>query len=114
MAGIREVNVPELFRLWNSEMTNTELCEHFQITGGSLWSLRKKYALPQRPKVANRDTQRRPEDPTPEEIAERAAECRAKRTKEEKARMEKLGRTEWDIPAFAYNVRNASFSEMAR
>lgn len=112
MAGIREVDVQELFRLWHSPMTNTELCEHFQITGGSLWSLRVKYALPIRPRVCNRDTQRRPDDPTPEEIAERAAECRARRTKEEKKRMEKMGRTDWELPAFAFNGRDCSFSKM--
>lgn len=101
MASIRGINVPELFRLWNSDMTNTELCEHFQITGGSLWSLRKKYGLPQRPRVTHRDTLRRPEDPTPEEIVERAAEMRARRSAEEKKRMEKAGRTRWEMPLYS-------------
>lgn len=114
MAGTREVNVQELFRLWHSEMTNTELCEHFQITGGSLWSLRKKHGLPIRPRVTNRDTLRRPDDPTPEEIVERAAECRARRTKEEKRRMEKMGRTEWEMPAYAFNGRDMAFTRMSQ
>jgi len=113
MARMRDVDVAELFRLWNTDMTNTELCEHFQITGGSLWSLRKKYALPIRPKVTRRDTLRRPEDPTPEEIAERAAECRAKRCKEEKARNEKIGRTDWEMPAFVFNGRDMAFTRMS-
>ena len=112
MAGIREVDVQELFRLWHSPMTNTELCEHFRVTGGSLWSLRKKYGLPIRPRVANRDTGRRPEDPTQEEIAERAAECRARRKKEDRARTEKVGRVDWQMPSYSLNVRTLSFSEM--
>jgi hypothetical protein len=109
---MRDVDVQELFLLWNSEMTNTELCEHFQITGGSLWSLRVKHKLPIRPRVVHRDTQRRPKDPTPEEIAERAAEQRARRCKEEQARMEKMGRTEWEMPAYAFNSRDFSYTRM--
>ena len=111
MAGIREVDVQELFRLWHSPLTNTELCEHFRVTGGSLWSLRKKYGLPIRPRVANRDTGRRPEDPTQKQIAERAAECRARRKKEDRARTEKVGCVDWQMPSYAFNVRNFSFSE---
>lgn len=110
MASIRDIDVAELFRLWASDMTNTELCRHFGINGGSLWSLRKKYALPVRPRVQVRDTTRRPDDPTPQEIAERAAWCREQRTAQEKARNDRAGRIRWTPPAYAYNGRDCSFT----
>lgn len=112
MASIRDINVQELFRLWHSPMTNTELCRHFEINGGSLWSLRKKYGLPPRPRVEVRDTLRRPDDPTPEEIAERAAECRAKRSRQERERNERAGRVRWVLPSYAFNGRDCSFASV--
>lgn len=112
MASIRDIDVQELFRLWHSPMTNAELCKHFEINGGSLWSLRKKYALPARPHAVVRDTLRRPDDPTPEEIAQRAAECRAKRSAQEKARNARAGRVRWELPAYAYNGRDCSFASV--
>lgn len=108
-----EINVPELFRLWNSTASNTEICLHFGITTGSLWSLRKRYGLPVRPRAAHDDCQRRPDDPTPEEIAERAAECRARRSAQEQARMSRAGRVGWEMPAYTYDGRDCAFIGVA-
>lgn len=113
MAGIRDVDVPELFRLWNTSMTNIELCEHFQIAVGSLWSLRRRHGLPQRPRSARTDTHRRPSDPTPEQIAERAAWCRARRSSQDNARSEQAGRVGWELPAYAFDGRECSFKRVA-
>lgn len=113
MAGpTKKFDEKEFARLWESELTLAEICEQLGITGGSLWALQKKHGLPARGRP--RDTQRRPDDPTPEQIAERAAECRAKRSKEERARMEKIDRVDYEIPAFAFNGRDASFSRISR
>lgn len=110
MPAARPVDVAELFRLWHSDLTNTELCERLGLTGGSLWSLRKKYGLPIRKRVENPDRQRRPDDPTPEEIAERAAECRARRSKDERERMERSGRQEWRLPSYAFDSSGRAFA----
>lgn len=110
MAGSRDVNLAELFRLWHTPMKNVELCKHFGITSGSLWALRKKHGLPIRPRESRDDTNRRSDDPTPEEIAERAAWCRSQRTVQERARMERDGRVGWEMPAYSFNGRDCSFS----
>ena len=111
MAGAsKKIDEKKFVRMWHSEATLAEICETLGITGGSLWFLQKKHGLPARGRP--RDTQRRPDDPTPEQIEQRAAECRAKRTKEERARNERIGRIDYAIPAFAYNSRNGSFREM--
>jgi hypothetical protein len=111
MAGAsRQIDEKEFVRLWFSESSLAEICETLGITGGSLWHLQNKHGLPARGRP--RDTQRRPDDPTPEEIEERAAECRKKRTKEEQARNAQIGRVAYEIPAFAFNGRDASFRRM--
>ena len=112
MAGIREVDVNELLRLWNSDMSNTELCLHFGLTGGSLWSIRKKYGLPIRQRVESPDRTRRPDDPTPEELEERAACCRARRASDQQDRDANAGRQAWTLPSYAFNGRDCSFSPM--
>jgi len=111
MAGAaRRIDEKEFVRLWFSDASLAEICETLGITGGSLWHLQNKHRLPARGRP--RDTQRRPDDPTPEEIEQRAAECREKRTKEEQARNERIGRIDYAIPAFAYHCRSGSFREM--
>lgn len=105
------VNVPELFRLYHDfTIPTTELCRMLGISNGSLHRLRVQYGLPLRPK---RPANIRHEDPTPEEIAERAAWCRARRSAEEKARSERAGRVRWEMPAYAFNGRDCSFSAMS-
>lgn len=113
MKGVREVDLEELFRQWGSPMTNVQLSKHLGITGGTLSYLGKKHGLPQRPRVTTRDTQRRPADPTQEEIEERAAECREMRTKEEKERLERAGRVDYSLPSYAFSRTDYAFKEIA-
>ncbi len=110
MAGAaKKIDEKEFVRLWFSDASLAEVCETLGITGGSLWHLQNKHALPVRGRP--RDTTRRPDDPTPEQIKERAAECRKKRSKEERARNEQTGRVAYEIPAFAYHCHSGSFRE---
>lgn len=51
----------------------------------------------------------RPADPTPEEIEERAAWCRAQRNIHEQGRDERAGRVEWRLPHYAYDGRDCAF-----
>ena len=106
------MDVKELFRAWHSSMSNSELCRHLRVTSGTLWSLGKKYGLPHRGTLpGGKRTQQ--VDPTPEEIAERAAECRARRPVEEQARDEAAGRCRWEMPCYAFSRRDLAFSEAA-
>ncbi len=81
----RKVNVPELFRLWASDMSDDELCISLRIVRATMSKLASRYGLPPR-YHAKGDPQRRPDDPTPEEIAERAAIERSRWTPEEEQR----------------------------
>jgi hypothetical protein len=81
----RIVNVPMLFRLWNSDMTDDELCIELRIVRATMGRLARQYGLKAR-HWAKADPHRRPDDPTPEEIEERAALERSRWTPEEERR----------------------------
>jgi hypothetical protein len=76
------VSTPELFRLWNSDLTRLEVCEKLGISIKQLYTLARKYSLPKKSNVYVCDDG--PESPTAEEIKMRAAEIRKKWTPEEK------------------------------
>lgn len=103
---------PELFRLWHSELTNEELCRKLQVARSTLDSLRMRYGLPRR-----RWERKSPQDyiennPTPDEIAARAAEIRAGWPEgEEERRMVGDRSMQWRMPSYAFNRREHSFSE---
>jgi len=66
----------EFRRLWcESEMDRTQLAIHFRCSVSSIDHLRAKLDLPKKKRCRFRPEQVVP-DPTPEEIAERARECR--------------------------------------
>ena len=68
----RQVDVPTLFRLWTQGVAREVICREFNISGSQLSVLKTRYKLPNRPKrPASLNA-----DPTPEQIAERARECR--------------------------------------
>lgn len=68
----RQVDVPKLFRLWTQGVAREVICREFNISGSHLSVLKTRYKLPDRPK---RPASLAP-DPTQDEIAERAKECR--------------------------------------
>ena len=68
----RTIDVPTLFALWASDMDTDEIARHFQCSVSTLHLLSKRHALPKR----RRKEVQLVGDPTPEQIAERARECR--------------------------------------
>jgi DNA-binding CsgD family transcriptional regulator len=67
-----DVDVPKLFALWATQATLPEIAEELGCKLTSLWTLKRRHKLP--PK-------RRPDgssisDPTPQQIEERARNCR--------------------------------------
>lgn len=107
-----DVDVSLLFRLWNSTMRNDELCEALGISRGVLWSLRDRYKLPVRAKAcrAPAGTESHQPDPTPEEIAERAAMVRRSWSASEEERRRCHGPSRYRLPAFAFDGRDTSFN----
>jgi DNA-binding CsgD family transcriptional regulator len=70
-----DVDVPKLFMLWHTQATLNEIAQQLGCKVTTLWTLKKRHKLP--PK-------RRPDgssisDPTPQQIEERARECREMR-----------------------------------
>jgi uncharacterized protein YjcR len=68
----REIDVAKLFKLWHSEMETPDIAVALGVSISTLWSLRQRHGLPKRPRAAVTLVA----DPTPEEIAKRAKECR--------------------------------------
>lgn len=68
----RTIDVPTLFALWASDMGTDEIARHFKCSVSTLHLLSKRHALPKR----RRKEVQLVSDPTPEQIAERARECR--------------------------------------
>lgn len=73
----------ELFRLWNdSTLTRAEIAYALGVTAGQLTRLASRHGLGKRgPQYRAFEVA----DPTPEEIEERAAECRAKHMEQRRA-----------------------------
>jgi DNA-binding CsgD family transcriptional regulator len=70
-----DVDVPKLFALWATQATLPEIAEQLGCKLTSLWTLKRRHKLP--PK--RRPDGSSPNDPTPQEIEERAMECRKMR-----------------------------------
>jgi len=81
---IVDFDVPTLFRLWAAGLPEREISEALGIRVGSFYIVKNRYKLPERPRAL--PVASACDDPTPEEIAERAAEQRAKWNPEEEAR----------------------------
>ena len=103
----RKVNVPLLFRLWFSQISDDDLCIELRIVRATMGRLAKQYALP--PRLHSKgDPQRRLDDPTEKEIAERAAVERSRWTPEEEKRRA-VGRRAVEVAAYAYDGRQGVF-----
>jgi transposase len=68
----RDIDVPVLHTLWASELEMPEIAVRLGCSVSTLYLLRDRYKLPPRPRA--RVTLLK--DPTPQEIEERARECR--------------------------------------
>ena len=70
----RQVDVPMLFELWaDMTLTRVEVARKLGVTEGNLTRLAERYGLGPRGRQHRAFSM---DDPTPEEIAERARECR--------------------------------------
>ena len=104
-----KIDVPKLFRLWHSPLTNEAICAELGCVSSTLSKLGKVYGLPPRTHIRGQFNHK--DDPTIEQIIERAAAIRATwSVEEEKKRRvgEHQGRVE--IRNFVYSETNRSFS----
>jgi len=80
----KHVDVAKLFRMWHSEIETPGIAVELGVSVSTLVALRKKYALPKRPRRAVKLVP----DPTPEEIVKRAKECRERHYAERRGETE--------------------------
>lgn len=93
-------SVPELFRLWADEsLTRAEVARLLGVTAGQLAKLASRHGLGFR---GRRQRAFSMDDPTPEQIAERAAECRAKHMAQRRA--EDVGSTQSKASKWRRNI----------
>lgn len=111
MGGTRlTIDVPKLFELWASGASQYEISQTLGIRPGTFWQVRNRYALPKRKPARPVSASKEP-DPTPEEIAERAAAVRASWSEEE-AERRAVGRLRGSvgIRSYSFDRRAMAFS----
>lgn len=69
------INLAELHRLWMEDTHVDDIAKHFGVTKHVVYTIQRKYKLPPRGRVCRDHV----EDPTPEQIEERAREIRLRR-----------------------------------
>jgi hypothetical protein len=110
MAPKQKVSIPELFKLWHTNVTSKVICEQLGISDSYLRRLIKLHGLPRRPRA---DTSKsRLIDPTPEELEQRMQEVRAGWSeKEAEAKYCGAKKRNWEIPTFHYDMRTGAFHD---
>lgn len=81
----RQIDVALLFELWHSEIETADIAVRIGVSQCTLNKLRKRYGLPKRKRVAVPLVS----DPTPEEIEQRARECRERHYAERRGETDK-------------------------
>jgi len=99
------VNILELMRLWQTTHTRDEIQNKLGVDRKKLQRLIKKHKLPKRPRLNDRADhgERKPDEPTEEEIAQKTAEIRSKWTDQDYVRraVHKTS-SEWSAPICSY------------
>lgn len=115
---------PELVLLnvltfWHTKLTVKEVAKRLRVQPEVLMEFVERNKLPRRPhdpkkpRTTKVDPEQEPDDPTPDEIAERAAECRAWREEKHDDEKPKRGRdNRVEIRQYAYSSRTGIFTEM--
>lgn len=102
------IDVKKLFALWAGNLGTMQIAAEMGLTKNQVWSAARRLGLPTRPRSGSDRDQR--ENPTPDEIAKRAAVVRAGWTPSEARRRLVGGCRRWSIPAYSYNGRDAAFT----
>lgn len=101
----------DVLTLWHTSLPTSEIAKKLHVTQAALQDFGRRNKLPKRAHVPRR-AQSKIIDPTPEEIAERAAEVRAWRTDSENARLTHYKQRPVEIRQYAYSSRTGMFTEM--
>lgn len=102
---LKQVDVPLLFKLWSQPIEIREIAEILGVRESFVGKLARRHKLPKRATEKLVDNGMRVDDPTPEQIAERAAWCRSRRGETEQAKPV-------DIRAYHYDDHTGLFTGM--
>lgn len=102
----------DVLTLWHTNLPTEEIAKKLNVTQAALQDYGRRNKLPRRTHVPRRSPNTRIVDPTPEEIAERAAECRARRTETENERLTFYRQRPVEARQYSYSSRTGIFSEI--
>lgn len=104
------IDVPRLFELWHTTMSNMDICMEIGVSRSTLDVLRMRYKLPRRARIKKEPPEMCENDPTQEEIEFRAAQVRAGWSDEEEQRRI-VGRKprRWSPPRYCFDGRDTAF-----
>lgn len=111
--GNRKITYDEaaIRKLWEEGLPQHDICIQLGIKTGTFWHIKKLIGLPRRESDRVRSTTFYwGADPSPEEIAERAAAERAKWTPQERAKRERWMRPPVELQSYEYNGVHCTFS----
>jgi hypothetical protein len=111
-----DFNTAELYRVWYSQMSNTEAAEALGVSRYQFYALGRNHRLRRRTHVQSAKARDGHDDEeiTPEEFEARKAEVQAKWSDDEreKRRVGPSARP-WRLPSYAYDGRVCAFAENA-
>lgn len=82
------IDLAELWRMWVGDVPAKDIAAHFGVSVQTIYGLKRKHKLPVRGAVC----EPRIVDPTPDEIAERARECRERHFAQRRAETDECAR----------------------
>lgn len=114
--AVKETSAKKLKQLWRTQKTRSEIAFELCITLKTLKTLETKYNLPPKPagRRAGRKSFEKEVDPTPEEIAARAAEVRERWTDRDAARSIGYRYKNVEIRLYSFDQTSVSFSDVTQ
>lgn len=106
-----ELVLLDVLTFWHGNLPTSDIAKKLHVTAAALQDFARRNKLPRRDHVPRK----KPApmiDPTPEEIAERAAEIRARRTDSENNRLNNYRIERVEIRQYSYSSRTGIFTEM--
>ena len=83
-----KVDLAELWRMWVGGALAKDIAAHFGVSLSTIYTIQRKYKLPPRGRACGSRTV----DPTPEQIAARARECRERHYAQRRAETDECSR----------------------
>jgi hypothetical protein len=111
---VPKIPLKKLKQLWETQRKTEEIAVHLGISTSHLHTLAKRHNLPKRTHLNVKRRGTADVDPTPEEIAIRAAECRARWTDADYNRSHCYKSGSVEMKSYSFDSRSFAFSVISR